>query len=116
MAGQLRRGTRATGRSRPRVSLPAPEVASAAVSGSFIGHTTSIEPAMPTAEPVTRSTYQKLLFKGLAPDEASNLTAFLCGIPVGQQWKLREVNRLLFLRELHRTGRFGEVDGAAPVA
>ncbi len=116
MAGQVRRGTRATGPSRRRVSSPVLAVASAVVSGSFTVHTTSTEPEMPTAEPVTRSTYRKLILKGLAPEEASNLTAFLCGIPVGQQWKLREINRLLFLRELHRTGRFGEVDGAAPVA
>jgi len=85
--------------------------ASAVASGSFIGHMTSTEPAMPTAEPATRSTYRTLLLKGLAPEEASNLTAFLCGIPVGQDWKLKEINQLLFLRELNRTGRFAEIDG-----
>jgi hypothetical protein len=50
--------------------------------------------------------------RGLAPDEAANLTAFLAGIHVGDQaWKLKEVNQLLFLRELQRSGRFGEMDG-----
>lgn len=54
-----------------------------------------------------------LLLKGLAPEEASNLTAFLCGIPVGDQhWRIGEINRLLFLRELQQTGRFGPRDGA----
>jgi hypothetical protein len=63
---------------------------------------------------VTRSTYRQLLMKGLAPDEAANLTAFLCGIPVADvHWSLRQVNQLLFLRELARKGRFGPSDGEA---
>jgi hypothetical protein len=54
--------------------------------------------------------------RGLAPDEAANLTAFLAGIHVGDQtWKLREVNQLLFLRELQRSGRFGEMDGTTTI-
>jgi hypothetical protein len=64
---------------------------------------------------VTRSTYRQLLMKGLAPDEAANLTAFLCGIPVADvHWSLRQINLLLFLRELARSGRFGIADGEAP--
>jgi len=51
---------------------------------------------------------------GLAPDEATDLTAFLCGLPIGSTpWRLREVNALLFLRELHRAGRFA-VDAEPP--
>ena len=54
--------------------------------------------------------------RGLAPDEAANLTAFMNGIPLTERsWKLTEVNRLLFLRELNRRGRFGEA-GEAPLA
>jgi hypothetical protein len=53
--------------------------------------------------------------RGLAPDEAANLTAFMSGIPVGEaSWTLAQVNRLLFLRELQRSGRFGARDGIAP--
>lgn len=64
---------------------------------------------------VTRSTYRRLLVRGLAPDEAANLTAFLCGIPIAEvHWSLRQVNHLLFLREMARTGRFGPADGEAP--
>jgi hypothetical protein len=64
------------------------------------------------SRPATRATYRTLLLKGLAPDEAANLTAFLCGIHVGtQHWKLAEVNRLLFLRELRDGGQFGGDDG-----
>lgn len=59
-------------------------------------------------DPATRATYRLLLLKGLAADEAANLTAYLCGLPVGEaHWTLSEVNRLLFLRELSRTGRWG---------
>jgi len=64
---------------------------------------------------VTRSTYRVLLMRGLAPEEAANLTAFMCGIPVDQvRWSLRQINQLLFLRELARTGRFGARDGGPP--
>ena len=64
---------------------------------------------------ITRSTYRVLLMRGLSPEEAANLTAFLCGIPLAQvHWSLRQVNQLLFLRELARTGRFGAHDGGPP--
>jgi len=52
--------------------------------------------------------------KGLSPAEAANLTAFMCGLPAtGHDWSLGQVNLLLFLREMHRTGRFGRTDGKA---
>jgi hypothetical protein len=55
--------------------------------------------------------------RGLAPEEAANLTAFLCGIHVeSQPWKLDEVNRLLFLRELQAGGQFGFHDGETEAA
>jgi hypothetical protein len=50
--------------------------------------------------------------RGLAPDEAATLTAFMCGIPIADlQWSIRQVNQLLFLRALVQTGRFGSADG-----
>ena len=62
---------------------------------------------------VTRATYRHLLMKGMAPDEAANLTALMAGIPIAEaRWTLRQVNQLLFLRELHETGRFGLSDGS----
>ena len=75
----------------------------------------AMDPARTAADQLaTRSTYRQLLTKGLAPDEAANLTAFLCGIPVADvHWSLRQVNQLLFLRELARKGRFGPADGEA---
>lgn len=94
--------------------MPVAAAASAAVSGSPIEATTWSSTSGHPSPPATRVTYRSLLLKGLAPDEAANLTAFLCGIHVGAQpWKLPEVNRLLFLRELQLSGRFGIDDGEA---
>ena len=62
----------------------------------------------------TQRTYRALIRKGLTIAEASNLTAFLCGIPLNDvQWSIAQVNRLLFVRELHRAGRIGE-DSVVP--
>ena len=64
---------------------------------------------------VTRSTYRLLITRGLAPDEAANLTAFMCGIPIDDvRWSIRQVNQLLFLRELAKNGKFGPTDGGRP--
>jgi hypothetical protein len=57
----------------------------------------------------TRATYRNLILRGLAPEEAANLTAYMAGIQVGEShWTLRQVNQLLFLREMHRSGHFSE--------
>jgi hypothetical protein len=101
--------------SRPRPASP-----TAVGRRGSVGAVRPQRPAIATApsttdQLVTRSTYRQLLLKGLAPDEAANLTAFLCGIPVADvHWSLRQINELLFLRELARTGRFGPSDGEAP--
>jgi hypothetical protein len=53
--------------------------------------------------------------RGLAPDEAANLTAYLAGIDIGAaRWTLPQVNQLLFLREMHRTGQFAEPTDPRP--
>ena len=50
--------------------------------------------------------------RGFSATEAADLTAFLCGIPLADvHWSLRQVNELLFLRAMARTGRFGSSDG-----
>jgi hypothetical protein len=57
----------------------------------------------------TRATYRNLLIRGLAPDEAANLTAWLAGIQVGEsRWTIAQINQLLFLREMNRSGHFSE--------
>jgi hypothetical protein len=116
MASQGRsRGTRGLGRSS-QVAPSSPVLAAASAGGSGSSTGTTTRPSTTSSHGVrTRATYRLLLLRGLAPDEAANLTAFVSGIHVGGAgWKLQEVNRLLFLRELNRSGRFGESDGGSP--
>ena len=109
MAGQARRGTTGQRRSSRAASWPVLAAASAAVSGSDTA--TSSPPSSPegTPELPTRTTYRSLIMRGLAPDEAANLTAYLAGIGVGgSTWTLRQINQLLFLRQMNRSGHFTE--------
>jgi hypothetical protein len=109
MAERRRRATRAFGAS-PRTVRSWP--ASASVDGSGSSTATAPPPSRSETPIATRTTYRMLLVRGLAPDEAANLTAFLAGLPIEDAtWTLSQVNRLLFLRELARTGRFGSLDG-----
>lgn len=111
MAGSAQRGSRAPGRTSPSARITTDAVLSGPIPISPV-------PSGPVAvgDPlVTRSTYRMLLMRGMAPDEAADLTAFMCGIPVGEvHWSLRQVNQMLFLRELARAGRFGALDGESP--
>ena len=109
MAGPAQRGSRGRGRS-PRRASSAP-VGRGGVHGRtwLRGHDPDaireLDARLRRGTPrlLTRSTYRSLLTKGLAPDEAANLTAFLCGIPIADvHWSLRQVNQLLFLREMAR--------------
>ena len=112
MAGQARRGTHENGRPRAG-SWSVVAAASAAGSGSIETRTPSRR-VDPGQRPATKATYRTLLLRGLTPEEAASLTAFLCGLTVGSgHWHIDEVNRLLFLRELQMAGRFGSNDGAA---
>ena len=55
-----------------------------------------------------RMTYRRLRIAGLSAREAGSLTGHLSGlrmVPGG--WVIEEVERLLFVRELVRTGRMG---------
>jgi hypothetical protein len=110
MAERRRRATRASGASPRTASTWPAESVSGAGSGSTIAATPA---ASPSPGPIaTRATYRTLLVRGLTPDEAANLTAYLAGLPIDDTtWTLAQVNRVLFLRELARTGRFGGRDG-----
>jgi hypothetical protein len=109
MAGQTRsRTTRSHGRQARGDRSPVLATAAAPAA--------SATTAAPNDVP-TRSTYRMLVMRGLAPAEAANLTAFLSGLHVGDQhWNLKELNQLLFLRDMQRSGRFGETDGNEQVA
>jgi hypothetical protein len=81
--------------------------ASAAGSGSGTATSTTELQVETQRSLATRSTYRHLLLKGMAPDEAANLTAFIAGIPVGEaHWTLKQINQLLFLRQMRQNGRF----------
>ena len=68
-------------------------------------------PSIATQPPATRPLYRLLMMKGFSPAEAANLTAFLCGLPATRlDWSLRQLNQMLFLREMQQTGRFGRGD------
>ena len=113
MAGQAHREHREPGRSSRAGSSSGIATASAAASGLVTAMPTP--PARPasTAELRTRTTYRNLQMRGLAPDEAANLTAFLAGIPLGgSSWTLRQINELLFLRAVH--GAPGSDTGGEP--
>jgi hypothetical protein len=80
-----------------------------AASGSDTDTTSQASNPAPTPELPTRATYRSLIMRGLAPDEAANLTAYLAGIGVGgTKWTLRQINQLLFLRQMNRTGHVAE--------
>ena len=122
MADRRRSGAHATGVPSPAAdSRAAAEAGSAVASGSStstVSRMATTQPApaptpTPThGDPATRATFRLLLLRGLAPDEAANLTAYLCGLPVHDaRWTLGEINRLLFLRDLSRSGRWGLDDG-----
>jgi len=118
MADRRRSGARVTGaQSRAVGSWRAAGAGSAGGSGSSTSTPSKPAPTSPNQapanhDPATRATYRLLLLRGLAPDEAANLTAYLCGLPVRDaRWTLGEINRLLFLRELSRSGRWGLDDG-----
>jgi hypothetical protein len=71
--------------------------------------TTNQPPSPSTPELATKATYRSLILRGLAPDEAANLTAYLAGIAAGgSNWTLRQINQLLFLRQMNRSGHFAE--------
>jgi hypothetical protein len=85
--------------------------ASAVASGSATATSSPSTAPAATPELPTRSIYRSLIIRGLAPDEAANLTAWMSGIEVGDShWTLRQINQLLFLREMNRSGHFTEPD------
>jgi hypothetical protein len=57
--------------------------------------------------PPPATAYRQLVMRGLAPDEAANVTAVMRGIPIAAtQWTVREISHLLFLRAMRDAGRF----------
>ncbi len=115
MAGRRTSGPRAERSLVDEASFPARATRSGGASGSSIGIVKRRSGHNQAPDIRTRSTVRLLMLRGFELPEATNLTAFLCGIPVADRhWDLREINRLLFLRDLERRGRFGPNDGTSP--
>lgn len=92
---------------KARASTRAP----AAISAASVPPASSTPPNDPATRSKTRTIYRALVLRGLRPNEAANLTAFLSGIHVGDHhWTVKEVNQLLFLRELRESGDSRWVD------
>lgn len=71
-----------------------------------------VQTTSPAPTPSPRTVWRLLQMKGMTPDEAANLTAFLYGLPTADlRWSLNQVNQLLFLRQMCQSGRFGSGDG-----
>jgi len=117
MAGRAPRGSRDLERSSRLGSRPVlVAAASAGGSGSETNSSTDSTPQTathaPAPTPSPRAVWRLLQMKGMTPDEAANLTAFLYGLPTADlRWSLRQLNQLLFLRQLRQSGRFGCTDG-----
>lgn len=114
MAGQAQRGSR----DREQSSLPGSPLALAAASevvpgaASITSNPSTTQAAPEAAAPSPRAVWRLLQMKGMSPDEAANLTAFLYGLPTADlHWSLPQLNKLLFLRSMRQTGRFGSDDG-----
>ena len=117
MAGQAQRGSRDLERSS-RLDSPAVLVGAASAGGSGSEATSSTDsPLQPTTQapaptPSPRAVWRLLQMKGMTPDEAANMTAFLYGLPTADlRWTIGQLNQLLFLRQLRQSGRFGCTDG-----
>ena len=115
MAGQAQHGSPDREQSSRDVSPPVLAV-EPSVDGSGSAPTTSTisssQPATTLPTPSPRAVWRLLQMRGMTPDEAANLTAFLYGLPTADlRWSLPQLNKLLFLRQMRQTGRFGATDG-----
>ena len=114
MAGRTQRGPRDQGRSS-RHGSPLALAASAPAGGpgsQGTGAAPSLQPALRPAQ-TPRAVSRLLQMKGMTPEEAASLTAFLYGLPTSDlHWTLPQLNQLLFLQRMRLIGRFGDTDGA----
>ena len=119
MAGKAQRGSRHRGQSSRHDSpLALATAASAGEPGTeATSSTANVAPARdpqtaPSQARTPQAVWRLLQMKGMTPDEAANLTAFLHGLPTSDlRWTVRQLNQLLFLRQMHQTGRVGGDDG-----
>ena len=101
-----------------RLVLAAGQSADGSGSEATITMASPSQTTSPPQTPTPRAVWRLLQMKGMTPDEAANLTAFLYGLPTADlRWSLKQINQLLFLRQMRQSGRFGIADGGnAPQA
>jgi hypothetical protein len=69
---------------------------------------TTTAPVETPPDDSVRTTYRRLRLAGLSAREAGSLAGHLLGLRiVPSGWAIEEVERLLFVRELVRSGRIG---------
>jgi len=115
MAGQAQHGSPDRARSSRDASplvLAAERSAGGSGSAPTISTPMPIQAPPPSPTPSPRAVSRLLQMRGMTPDEAANLTAFLYGLPTADlRWSLAQLNQLLFLRQMRQSGRFGRTDG-----
>ena len=116
MAGQEQHGSSDRARSSRDGSplvLAAERSAGGSGSAPTISTAMPIQAPSPSPTPSPRTVSRLLQMRGMSPDEAANLTAFLYGLPTADlRWSLPQLNQLLFLRQMRQSGRFGPDDGS----
>jgi hypothetical protein len=117
MAGQAQRGSlgqrgsRDHGQSSRDVS-PVVLVATAVAGAPGFEASSSTARQMPTPQ----ADWRLLQVKGMTPNEAASLTAFLYGLPPSDlHWTFQQLNQLLFLRHMRQIGRFSGYHGDHPL-
>lgn len=116
MAGQGQHGSPDRARSSrdgSRLVLAAERSAGGSGSVPTTSTATPIQAPSATPTPSPRAVWRLLQMRGMTPDEAANLTAYLYGLPTADlRWSLPQLNQLLFLRQMRQSGRFGRDDGS----
>src|SRR5262245_21419120 len=75
----------------------------------FTSHSASTNDDLSPQPTAAGQAYKDMMAQGFTPDEAGTLMAYLEGLDMAHHsWTLREVNGLLFIRHLNRTGAFGD--------
>jgi hypothetical protein len=122
MAGQAgRRDTGRTGRTDGRStsgrSRAARQPEELAVVGETAAEQTCVSVQAPLAPDLmprtvrTQASYRMLTAAGLTGAEAAGVIGYVVGLnPCEEPWTLKQVNKMLFLRELYSSGEWAEAE------
>ena len=69
----------------------------------------ALAPDLAPRELRTQATYRALITKGIATGDASALIGYAVGLkPCQSRWSMKEINRVLFLRDLYANTAWGQ--------